>query len=48
MRAIRGHGDSSPPGMTNLLVCATAVAYPPAVAAMVMAQGQHRIAGRTQ
>jgi hypothetical protein len=48
MRAIRGHGDSSPPGMTNLLVCATAVAYPPAVAAKVMAQGQHRIAGRTQ
>jgi len=47
MRAIRGHGDSSPPGMTNLLVCATAVAYPPAVAAMVMAPGQHRIAGRT-
>jgi hypothetical protein len=48
MRAIRGHGDSSPPGMTNLLVCATAVAYSPAVAAKVMAQGQHRIASRTQ
>jgi hypothetical protein len=29
-------------------VCATAVAYPPAVAAKVMAQGQHRIASRTQ
>lgn len=47
MRTIRGHGDSSPPGMTNLLVCATAVAYPPAVAAMVMAPGHHHIAGRT-
>jgi hypothetical protein len=33
--------------MTNLLVRAAAVAYPPAVAVTVVATGQHRIAGRT-
>lgn len=47
MRAIRGHGDSSPPGMTNLLVRATAVAYPPAVAVTVPATVRHLFAGRT-